>query len=96
MPDAAVLDASGTLVQSGVVGAFLVLVITALVWIAYQWRAAEKALLAEKDNRLADAVKYAENTAKFAALMEAANVSAQASTAAINTVLEIVRDRGRA
>ena len=96
MPDAAVLDASNTLVQSGVLGAFLVLVLAALVWIAYQWRSAERALLDEKDKRLADAITYAENTVKFAAQMEAVNVSAKASTAAINTVLEIVRDRGRA
>ena len=96
MPDAAVLDASSTLVQSGVLGAFLVLVLAALVWIAYQWRAAEKALLAEKDKRLADAITYAENGVKFASQMEAMNVSAKASTAAINTVLEILRDRGRA
>lgn len=96
MPDAAILDASGTLISTGAVGSFLVLVLAALVWTTYQWRAAEKTLLAEKDKRLDDAVAYAENTVKFAAQMEAVNMSAQASTAAINTVLEIVRDRGRA
>lgn len=88
MPDATVVEAGRSLVDaSPVVGAFLVLVMAALVWVVYQWLATLKALDAEKDARLDDAKAYAKDG-------EATRNAMAANTSAIQSILAVVKDRG--
>lgn len=80
MPDAALLDASKTLVGEGVIGAMLVLVLGGLVFAVRQWIKTLRELYDEKDARLKD-------TKEYAALAESLRNAMVANTTAIQAML---------
>lgn len=82
MPDKALIDASGKLIEAGILGAALILVIIALGWAVRQWLAAHSLLLKEKDARLDDAKKYSDIV--------------QANETTMRALVETFRDRSRA
>jgi len=89
MPDASLVDASSAFINADpILGSVVVVLMVVTAWVARQWLAALKSVDAEKDARLADAKEYA-------ASGEAMRNAMQSNTSAIQSILEVVRDRGR-
>lgn len=80
MPDAALLDASKTLIGEGVIGAMLVLSLAGLAFAVRQWMKTLRELYDEKDARLRDSKEYA-------TLAESLRNAMAANTTAIQAVL---------
>jgi len=81
-------EALSKISDTGVVGAFCVLIIIVLVWTARQWQRTQKALDAEKDGRLQDAKEYGKSG-------EALRATMTALEGTVKTATEIIRERIR-
>lgn len=80
MPDATIIDASKQIIDFGIIGSVLILVIAAASWVVRQWMKTLRELYAEKDARLRDAKEHA-------SLAESMRNAMAANTTAIQAVL---------
>lgn len=80
--------ALSSITDTGIVGAFTVLIIAAWIWTIRQWLKAQTALEAEKTGRLEDAKEYAKSG-------EALRATMTALEGTVRTAMEIIRERVR-
>lgn len=96
LPDAAILDASKTIIDVGVIGAALILTICALIWTMRQWLAALKRIDALRLEQLTDAKSQAALGVEMKHSMEDSIAALQANTSAVQTLIQVSQNRGRA
>lgn len=88
MPDDSILNASRQLIDTGVLGAVLILVIAALIWVTRQWLNTQKELSAAKQEHLETVRESAARGVEIKIAMQANTTALQAVTMAVQTLTE--------
>jgi len=88
VPDDAFLGASQKILDVGVIGAVCILLMIALAYIVRRYNAEQEAHQKTRDSWLADVKEYAN-------IGESVRNQMQANTSAMQSVLEIVKERTR-